>query len=77
MVDDEKTNVTGGKITIKQYSQIGANCVILPDITVGEGAAVGAMSLVNKNLDEWGIYAGIPAKKIKERERELLKFVKE
>ena len=30
------------------------------------------MSLVNKSLDEWGVYAGIPVKKIKERRRGLL-----
>ena len=75
MVDNSKTNVTGGKVLIKKYSQIGANTVILPSVTINEGVAVGAMSLVNKSLDEWGIYAGTPAKRIKERKKELLKFI--
>ena len=75
MVDKIKTNVTGGKVLIKKYSQIGANCVILPDITINTGVAVGAMSLINRCLDEWSIYAGIPAKKNKDRERGLLKLV--
>lgn len=74
MVDESLTNVTGGKVLIKRYSQIGAGCVIFPDIVINEGVAVGAMSLVNKTLNEWGIYTGVPAKKNKDRERELLKL---
>jgi hypothetical protein len=38
---------------------------------------VGAKSLVTKSLDEWGIYSGIPTKRIKERSRDLLAFEKE
>lgn len=75
MIADEKTNVTGGKVIIKQYSQIGANCVIFPNTTINKGVAVGAMSLINSNLSEWGIYAGIPAKRIKDREKGLLKLI--
>jgi galactoside O-acetyltransferase len=75
MVDESKTNVTGGKVLIKKYSQIGANCVVLPAVTIEEGCAVGAMSLLNKSLKEWGIYTGIPAKRIKERNKGLLNFV--
>ena len=75
MVDKEKTNVTGGKVLIKRYSQIGAHCVILASLSINEGVAVGAMSLVNRDLEKWGIYAGIPAKKIKDREKALLNFI--
>ena len=75
MADKSKTNVTGGKVLIKRYSQIGAGCIILPCVTIEEGIAVGAMSLVNKNLGEWGIYAGTPAKKIKDRKKGLLNLL--
>jgi galactoside O-acetyltransferase len=61
------TNVTGGKITLEKYAQIGANSVVFPNLTIGEGAIVGACSLVTKSLKEWGIFAGIPAKWIKNR----------
>lgn len=77
MVDVQFTNVTGGKVLIKRYSQVGAGCVILPNLIIEEGVAVGAMSLVNKTLLEWSIYAGVPSRKIKDRERGLLKFVNE
>ena len=73
----EFRNLTKGTVTIKKYSQVGANTVILPNITVGEGVAIGAMSLVTKDLNAWGIYAGIPAKRIKERSRDLLKLIDE
>ena len=74
MVDKSKTNVTGGKVLIKKYSQIGTGSTILPSVIINEGVAVGAMSLVNKSLEEWGIYAGIPTQKIKDRKNGLLKF---
>lgn len=77
MVKKEYTNVTGGKVTIGKYSQIGSNCVLLPKIKIGEGVAVGALSLVNESLASWGIYAGIPAKFIKPRSRELQRLEKQ
>jgi galactoside O-acetyltransferase len=68
----EFTNVSGGKVTIKKHAIIAAGCIVFPNITIGEGAAVGAMSLVNKDLKDWFIYAGIPAKAIKPRLREII-----
>lgn len=70
-----KTNVTGGKVLINRYVQVGAHALIFPKITIGEGSVVGAMSMVNKDIASWGIYAGIPAKFIKPREKGLLKFI--
>ncbi|WP_299179817.1 acyltransferase [uncultured Chryseobacterium sp.] len=75
MIDKEFTNVTGGKVTIRKYSQIGAGCIVLPSVEIGEGVAVGAMSLVTKSLESWYIYSGIPCTKLKERSKELLRFV--
>lgn len=69
MVDKNLTNVTGGLIRIKKYSQIGAGTIILPDVKIEEGVAVGAMSLVKGDLSAWSIYAGVPAKKIKDRNK--------
>lgn len=59
------------------YSQVGAGTTIMPNVTIETGVAVGAMSFVNKNLQEWTIYGGIPARKIKERKRGLLKFIED
>jgi len=71
------TNVMGGLVTIKRFSQIGAGSIIMPNLTIGEGVAVGAMSLVKKNLNEWSIYAGNPLKFIKQRKKGLLIFYEE
>lgn len=46
---------------------IGAYSVIMPGIKIGKGAIIGAHSIVNKNVPDYEIWAGIPAKKIKNR----------
>ena len=71
-VDINLRNVKSGLIELEQHSIIGSNCVVLHGVLVGEGAAVGAMSLVNKSLDKWSIYSGVPVKKLKNRSRGLL-----
>ena len=65
--DPSKTNVTGGPVILKRFSQIGTHCVVFPNLTIGEGTVVGACSLVNKSLGPWGIYFGTPA--IRHRDR--------
>lgn len=71
----ELTNVIGGKVTIGEYVQLGAHCLVFPNVTIHEGSVVGALSLVTKDIPEWSIYVGIPAKKLRDRSKGLLKFV--
>jgi galactoside O-acetyltransferase len=54
-------------VHIKKHAIVGANTVILPGVTIGEGTAVGANSLVKTDLDPWTIYAGSPAKPLRMR----------
>jgi len=72
MVDARYTHVTGGKVHLKKYVQLGAGCIILPNVILEEGVSVGAMSLINKPLKSWTIYKGIPAIAYKERKVELI-----
>ena len=72
VVPKEYKNVLEAKVEIKKYAIVGSGCTILPGVIIKEGVAVGAMSLINKDLDEWGIYAGIPCRRIKERSKKLL-----
>jgi galactoside O-acetyltransferase len=74
LIDPKYTNLIAGRVLIKRYSQLGSNCIVLPRITIGEGVAVGAMSLITANLEPWMIYGGVPAKFIKERSRGMLRF---
>lgn len=76
MVPDQCRKVYGGKVLFQKHSLIGTGCTVLPDVTVGVGASVGAMSLVASDLEPWGMYVGIPCKKIKERKKDLLKYEK-
>ena len=66
---DEFHAIRYGDITVEDDAYIGANCSIMPGVTIHEGAVVGANALVNKDLDPWGIYVGTPCKKIGEREK--------
>lgn len=72
---EECTNVTGGKVYVKKYSQIEANCVIFPNLTIDEGVVVGACSMVRHSLEFWKIYAGIPVKPLKLRNTNMLNYV--
>jgi galactoside O-acetyltransferase len=73
-VPDKFKSVKKGDVVIKRHVIIGSSCVILPGVVIGEGVSVGAMSLVKCGLTEWGIYVGIPAKKLKSRSKDLLKL---
>lgn len=71
---EQFTNVTGGKVLVKKYSQIGCNCVVFPNLIIGEGAVVGALSLVTKDIPSWTINVGIPAAFLRTRSKNLMDF---
>jgi len=54
-------------VTIGDNVWIGSRVTILPGVNVGDGVVIGAGSIVTKNLENNGIYAGNPAKLIKKR----------
>lgn len=71
MVSHEfKAGLVIGKIIIGRHCIIGSGSVVLPNVTFHDGACLGALSLAKKNLEAWTLYAGIPAKKIKDRNKE-------
>ena len=70
------TNLKGGKVTIGEYVQLGAHCLVFPNVTIHDGSVVGALSLVTKDIPEWSIYVGIPAKKLRDRKKGLLDLIK-
>lgn len=53
-----------GEIIVEDNVFIGAGCIILPGVTIHEGALVGAGSMVTKDVEANSVYAGNPAKKI-------------
>lgn len=56
-------------ITIKDDVWIAADAFVGPDVTVGEGAILGARGCAFKDMEPWSIYGGNPARKIKDRPR--------
>jgi len=74
-IPDSYRNVLRSKTVMKKHTIIGANSVILPGVEIPEGTAIGALSLVRKNLDPWKIYGGNPLKLLGDRNKhEILKL---
>ncbi|HUK99799.1 MAG TPA: acyltransferase [Nitrospirota bacterium] len=57
-------------VHLKKHAIVGANSVILPGVIIGEGAVVGANSLVTKDCEPWTVYVGSPARPLRGRPRE-------
>lgn len=65
-IDYVKNNlIKNEKIIIEDDVWIGANVTILPGVKIGRNSVIGAGSVVNKSIDSHSIYAGIPARKIR------------
>jgi galactoside O-acetyltransferase len=62
-------NVKRAPIHIGRFSIVGANSVVLPGVTIGEGAMVGANSTISRDLEPWGVYVA-NGKKVRERDRD-------
>lgn len=54
-------------VIINEDVWVGANVIILKGVTIGEGSIIAAGSLVNKNVEEYTIVGGVPAKTLKRR----------
>lgn len=72
MVLGQFTGVTRKDVIIDRHAIIGSGSVVLPGVHLEEGTAVGALSLVKQTCKTFGIYAGVPARRIGERKRDLL-----
>lgn len=70
MVPEEYRKLVYSTIRIGRFATLGTNVIVLPGVTIGEGAVVGAGSLVVGDLEPWGIFLGTPARKFSSRPRE-------
>lgn len=68
------TNTIHKEVVVGKHVVIGANSVVLPGVTLCDGSAVGAMSLVSRSIEGPYIFAGVPAKKIKSRKSNLFEL---
>lgn len=73
-VPSEYTGVIHADVFLAKHVIIGCGSVVLPGVVLGEGAAIGALSLVSSNCMPFGIYAGSPVKLIRQRKKCLLEL---
>ncbi len=52
------------RTVIETYAFLGANSVVMPGVTIGEGAVIGAGAVVTRDVPAWEVWAGVPAKRI-------------
>ena len=68
-MDDPLGGGRTGEITIGDFVFIGSRATILPGVTIGEGAVVAACACVTKDVPEYTMVGGVPAKEIRKRPR--------
>jgi acetyltransferase-like isoleucine patch superfamily enzyme len=61
----------GKEVVIEDYVWIGSRAMIMPGVRLGKGCIVGAGSVVTKDVPPYDIVAGVPARKIGERTKDL------
>lgn len=69
--NDPTFPAVGGVVTIRDHAWIGARAIILPGVTIGEGAVVAAGAVVAKNVGDFEVVGGVPARVIGHRNREI------
>lgn len=75
-IPDQFKAVMHDDVLIGRHVIIGCGTVVLPGARLNDGVAIGALSMVQGECSSFGIYAGIPAKRIKERKHDLLEIEK-
>lgn len=67
--NDPKFPVISFPMRVGRYAWVAARACVSPGVNLGDGAILGLASVATKDLEPWSIYAGVPARKVKDRER--------
>jgi len=68
---------TSAPVSIGRHVILGTGTVVLPGVNLGDGVSAGARTLFLRSAEPWGVYVGSPARRIKERSRDLLALERE
>jgi galactoside O-acetyltransferase len=69
---EDYRSVTSGPIHLKKHCILGCGSVVLPNVTIGQSAAVGALTLVKCDVDDFALVAGTPMRRVGTRKAEHL-----
>ncbi len=73
-VHDPQFAAISKPVVIKDYVFIGPRAIIIPGVVIGKGAVVAAGAVVTKDVDDYAIVAGVPARQIGERKAKELNY---
>lgn len=59
-------------VQLGRHVILGAGTIVMPGVEIAEGCSAGAMTLFTKSTQPWGIYVGSPARRLRDRKRDLL-----
>jgi maltose O-acetyltransferase len=71
LVNSSSFEAVSKAVLIEDYTWLGARCMVMPGVHTGIGSVLAASSVVTKNVDAYTVVAGVPAKKIADRNRNL------
>ena len=69
--DEKYQKAITGEIVLEDHVIVGGNSVVMPGVTLSEGAAIGALSFVRTTVPGWAIYGGNPLKKLGPRKKNI------
>ncbi len=72
-IPTELLGLTYGAVLMEEHTITGAGAIVLPGVTLAEGSALAALSLIGRSTEPWMIYGGVPAEPIKERRRDVIR----
>lgn len=72
----EYKNLQQGPIVLRKHVVVGCGSVLMPNVEIGLAGSVGALSFVHKSIPEFTVVMGVPARKIAERNRQILEIEK-
>ena len=72
--NDSEFSARGGQVYIGDFCWLCSKCIVLPGVSIGEGAVVAAGAVVTSDVDPWTVVGGVPARKIGNREKKQYNY---